>query len=109
MPAVRLERVAHRDKDIGNVHPGRNVARLPAVLRRNRSGPGERLVRAIVDLRDAKAEGGALGQRPLVADVPHLRVGLVRAEGLGRVYASARELLGLGVRRADLAWPERNG
>src|SRR2546428_2809868 len=109
MPAVRLERMAHRDKDIGNVHPERNCARLPAVLRRNRGGPGELLVRAIVDLRNAKAERGALGERPLVAEVPHLGGGIVRAGGLGRVYASARELLGLGVRRADLAWPERNG
>src|SRR2546425_4152108 len=104
MPAVRLERMAHRDKDIGNVHPERNCARLPAVLRRNRGGPGELLVRAIVDLRNAKAERGALGERPLVAEVPHLGVGIVSYS-----YATALELLGPSVRRADLAWPERNG
>src|SRR5207245_10116707 len=94
MPAVRLERMAHRDKDIGNVHPERNCARLPAVLRRNRGGPGELLVRAIVDLGNAKAERSALGQRPLVPDVPHLGVGIVSSG-----YDTALQLLALRVRR----------
>src|SRR5229473_3761478 len=108
MPAVRLERMAHADKDVGLLLARQYGTGLPAVLDRDRSCPREYLIRVVVDLGNTEAERGALGERPLVAEVPHLGPGLVVAGGLGRVCASAGELLGLGVRRADLAWPHGN-
>src|SRR5207247_10897470 len=61
---VRLERVAHADEQVRLVRPGVDRAVGRAVRVHGVTRPGERYVRAVVDLRVAEAELRALRERP---------------------------------------------